>query len=210
MVQQRQVAYKVWISDLIKGKYVKQIGEWEPNYIVIGKDQVSRVNIIASVVNISSFNESSTIDLDDGSGVISVRTWKEDVRMLDEIEIGDLVLVIGRCKEFNDQIYLTPEIVRKINNASWAKIRKLELIGKYGEPEKNEKASSIIVSEIPVDPIKTDRQRVLNLIGSRHEISYDDLIRDSGLDDEQIDKIIKELIKEGEVYQPKPNFLRVI
>ena len=33
--QKRQVAYKVKINDILKGEYIKEEGEWSPNYIVI-------------------------------------------------------------------------------------------------------------------------------------------------------------------------------
>ena len=47
----RQVAYKVYISDILNNAYVVQQGEWEPNYVDIAGKKVSRVNIIANVVD---------------------------------------------------------------------------------------------------------------------------------------------------------------
>ena len=49
-IQKRQVAYKTAISDILKADYVKEEGEWVPNYVKIGDKKVSRVNILAVVV----------------------------------------------------------------------------------------------------------------------------------------------------------------
>ena len=109
MVQQRQVAYKVWISDLVNGKYIKEEGEWDPNYILVrDKIKVSRVNIIASLVNKykSESSEYSYITIDDGSSDINVKAWREDTELLNRCEIGDLILLIGRVREFSDEIVL--------------------------------------------------------------------------------------------------------
>ena len=50
-VQKRQVAYKVRINELLKGRYIRGEGEWAPNYIEAGDKQVSRANILAVVVS---------------------------------------------------------------------------------------------------------------------------------------------------------------
>lgn len=230
MVQQRQVAFKVWISDLVNGKYTKEEGEWDPNYVLIkGNIKVSRVNIIASVVNKykSENSDYSYITLDDGTSDVNVKAWREDIEILNKCDIGDLILLIGRVKEYSGEIYITSEIIKKLDNPNWAKIRKLELEREFGKPSKIEEkkeiqdkkiivevknGDSIIVKEEFADGVltQTNRQKVLSYISKKEEVTYDEIIENLGLDEKEVEGLIKELLKEGEIYQPKPNYLKVI
>lgn len=229
MVQQRQVAYKVWISDLISGSFVEEEGEWDPNYVLIRDNlKVSRVNVIASVVNKYKNNENSYsyITVDDGSDAIDVRAWREDIGILDKCEIGDLILLVGRVKEFNENIYLIPELIKKLDNSSWARVRKLELEKEFGEPLKSIKENiedkklivsvdnkgGIVVKEESAGEMltQTSRQKVFDYISKKEEVTYDEVIEKLNIDEKEANEIIKELLREGEIYQPKPNYLKVI
>ena len=182
----RQTAFKIWISNLMSGKYVVQEG-WNPNYIQVDEKKISRVNIIANVVETFTNQDGSfsTITLDDGSDTIRAKTWREDAALLQDIKIGDMVLVIGRSKEYNDEIYLIPEIIKKVDDPNWELVRKLELIKNLGKPkiettqieEPKELPAEIekpeikpveekekITEEVVEDVTETSRQKILNLI----------------------------------------------
>src|SRR3989338_11716391 len=102
-MQARQTAYKVWLASLLNGKYVRREGEWEPNYVEVKDLQVSRVNVIGTVVEkfISNDNSYASITLDDGSATIRLKTFKEDNKLLESLSPGTLVLTIARVKEYN-------------------------------------------------------------------------------------------------------------
>ena len=214
MPQERQIAYKIWISDLLSGKYVKESGEWDPNYLFVKDKKISRVNIIATVVDKLTHEGANygSIELDDGSGKIRVKAWREDVSLFSDIKLGDLVLLLGRVREFNDEIYLTPEIVKPLKDLVWAKIRKLELLKEVGEPIKNNVFEKEIINEQkPIEqPTEGNRQKILRIVSSRDGIGYNDLINESGLDESNVKSIIMELIKEGEVYQPRAGVIKAI
>ena len=120
----RQIAYKVKISDLITGHYVKEEG-WEPNYVVTKKGNISRANIIGVIVLTSSEGSAPSITIDDGSGQIIVRNF-ENPKIFENLNLGDPVLIIGRPRDFNG-IYIIPEIIKKIENKKWLDVRKKEL-----------------------------------------------------------------------------------
>ncbi|MFH1592901.1 MAG: OB-fold nucleic acid binding domain-containing protein [Candidatus Woesearchaeota archaeon] len=218
MVQARQTAYKVWISDLISGEYRKEQGEWDPNYVLVKDKKISRVNVIATVLDKSSEGDFgyAYIELDDGSGKIRVKAWKDDISLIGDVGLGDLILFIGRVREFSGEIYLTPEIVKKLDNLAWAKLRKIELTNLYGEPSKREDVVENVQNQekVAVESVgnvtQTVRQKILNIIGSADEITYDEVVSKSGLDSEEVENLVKELIKEGEIYTPRPNYLRGI
>ena len=206
MPQLRQTAFKIWIGDLLKAEYVENKGEWEPNFFVIGGKNVSRVNLVASVVSVYENIDKTmkSVDVDDSSGSVSLKAWGDDIKLLN-FEIGDICLIIGRPRNSGGQIFVTPEIVKKLD-INWAKLRKLELEKLYGSRERVE---SIVVSDVE-KPVDSSRQKVLNILEKSGEITFDDLVSKSGVNEEDLKGIISELLKEGEIFEPKPNYLKVV
>ena len=88
--------------------------------------KVSRVNIIAAMIYKSEdFNYSSAV-IDDGTGRIQLRSFENNA-YFSKIDVGDIVLIIGKIREFNNEKYIVPEILKRINNAKWVDVRRLEL-----------------------------------------------------------------------------------
>ena len=122
--KKREIAFKVRINDVLKGEYVKRDG-WDPNFININNKQVSRVNIMGVVVSIPDSGQNN-LTIDDGSGRIEVRSF-DNPEMLTSSAIGDIVMMIGRPREYNNARYIIAEVLRKVENKKWMEVRKLEL-----------------------------------------------------------------------------------
>ena len=201
--QNRQTAYKVHIKDILNSKYTKREG-FNPNYLGIKGKEISRVNVIGVVVQKSLMYNYKTIIMDDGSGEISARIFENDA-LLDNIQIGNVVLVIGRPREFSSEKYVLIEIIRKIDS-EWAKLRKLELnldIKITNIDLKTEKLQNEIVIESP-------KNKILKLIKDLDEgegVLVDNIAVNSK---EDIDKIVSVLLKEGDVFEVKPGKLKVL
>ena len=122
----REIAYKIRISDLHISNYVKQDG-WLPNYVQLNDNRkVSRVSIIGTVIdtNIDGEFSQDTIILDDGSAGIEIRDFESVY--LKKIIKGNIILVIGKVKEYNNIKYILPEIVKVLNDPKWIIYRNLE------------------------------------------------------------------------------------
>src|SRR3989338_5737482 len=113
----RLVAYKVWVSDLVTNPYIKMSGEFESNYVEVKEKQVSRVNIIGTIVSKLESEDKNYISLvlDDSSEQIRIKTWREDVKIIKKFNVGECILVIGKVKNYNDETYVLPEIVKQID-----------------------------------------------------------------------------------------------
>jgi RPA family protein len=131
----RHVAYKILIEDLTKGKFIKQEG-WEPSFIYIDeiKLKVSRVNLMGVVV--SDANKESgfkEMAIDDGSASVILRSFNEELSFKG-INIGDMLNVIGRPREFEGSLYIVPEVVKKYENKKikglWEFERKRQILPK--------------------------------------------------------------------------------
>jgi RPA family protein len=209
--QKRQIAHKVRIKELINGKYVKEEG-WQPNYITTndGK-QISRVNLIGTVVSIPVEQDMNyqSIVLDDGTGRIYARSFEQN-KIFDNIQIGDVVLLIGRPREYGNEIYLLPEILKKIQDKGWIKVREIEL----------KKKKNIIQETQKEKPIEESKEEIIEEI---QESTSDKIIRivkendkGDGVDFEEVlkeindEKSVNELLKKGELFEIRPGRLKVL
>jgi len=219
----RQTAYKFWIKDITNASPLNQEGI---NLFDIREKQVSRVNVISVVVN-KQINEDktfSTITLDDGTETIRAKTWREDIQKLESVNIGDPVIVIGKIRIYGNELSIMPEIVKK-QEPEWLLVRKQELEKEYAKPEEKEisqepvqkqeiqQPQQIIEEQVIGTPTETSRQKILELIEkdtAPEGAEISSLIQNSGLKEQETESIIEELLKEGEVFQPRTGFLKAI
>ena len=132
-------------------------------------------------------------------------------------------MVIGRPREYAEEIYVSPEIVKRLDNPLWSRLRKLELTRSLGEAVSVTKILKTENGNNNVETVKesfteevvdnnpesdNDRQKVLNLIEKTGEMSID-MIKQS-LKLSSLDTVIKSLVMDGEVYQNRPGYLKIV
>ena len=126
----RQTMIKARISDLVNGRFTRKEG-MEPSYVLTDVGQkISRVKILGTIVDkfMSEDGNYSSITIDDDSDSIRVKAFKEDAIIFDDLNVGDLIMVIGRVREYSDEIYIIPEIVKKIVDPNYEPLHKLEVL----------------------------------------------------------------------------------
>ncbi|MBT3303714.1 hypothetical protein HN592_05100 [Candidatus Woesearchaeota archaeon] len=194
MKAKREIAFKVWIKEILNGEYVVKEG-WEPNFIEINNKKFSRVNVLGIVIDSSE----NLIKLDDGTGEIVLRSFNE---LKLDFSVGDVLLVIGRPREYNEERYVMPEIVKKIEDKNWINVRKLEL------------QQPITVEKPVVKPIKEtavkEQPPIIDLIKELDKgegVSTESLVDNLGKDSE---KIIKKLLEAGEIFEISPGILKIL
>ena len=196
----RQTAYKIWIGTLMKGKIIQENERYTS--VQIGTKKISRVNLIANVIDKYSDENKPyvSITLDDSTGQIRVKAFADFTNILSDVNVGDTVLIIGMIRVFNNEIYVSPEIVR-IVEPKWGLVRKLELLKEYGKFESETKT--------PVDG-KSGRERVLEMLKNNPTgMDIDKIIMTlHDIDVSEINNIILGLISDGLIYEPMPGKLR--
>ncbi len=216
--QKRQIACKVRISDLTNGKYVKEEG-WTPNYIITKQgEHISRINLIGIAIS-KNENEQNyqSLTIDDGSGNISLRSFEKN-ETINNIEVGDVIIVIGRPREYGSEKYIVPEIIKKIDNKKWIDVRKIELDIKDLKtaklPAKEEK---VIVENIDSGP-KEQTKNIINnskliyetvkKLDSGQGVDIEDIIKKTGIKDAE--EIIKKFLREGEMFEISPGRIKIL
>lgn len=234
----RQVARKVRIKDLLDGRYIKVDGEWEPNYIQAANGSTfSRVNIISVVASepVQDANFNSFV-IDDGTGRVAVRVFGGESKSID-VQLGDIILLIGRPREFGQQVYIAPEIIKKISDNRWIEYRKLELrqheqveniiAEKTSIPEtehiEDEAAAPDIVDKAAQSTIIETENAGARAAEKNPIDKIIDVIRDldkgEGADTEEVisasatqdaEKIIDNLLKEGEIFEVRSGRIKLL
>lgn len=229
----RQTAVKIRISDINESRYVKATGEWEPNYLLTPyKTRVSRVNIVGSVID----SDANNFTIDDGSGKLSVRSFEE---LTYKPPLGEVIILIGRPREFSNEIYVVPEIIRPItkNKEKWIELRVLELKRLYdgkarevptehpeteSEPQiqeepaqKTEVAEEKIEDEQPKEngESKNIFDEVIKTIKATDQgdgADMEEIIEKTGFDEKDVENVINNLLMDGEAFEIRPGRLKLL
>lgn len=198
----RQIAYIVQIKDLLTGNFTKE-DNFNPSHVKIGDKNVSRVNIIGAIIGISDENNFQSIVVDDGTGKISIRNFEKKI----DINVGDVVLLVGRIREFGNERYISPEIIKKGINQKWNIVwKELALKNPDDSPSNNEEET--VLEEIEFKQPKSFIDKILGRIrdlDSGDGASYTDIVKN--IHDE---KAISSLLLQGELFEIKPGKLKVL
>ena len=214
----RSTAYRIRIADIVNTQLIKQEG-FNPSYIELGQNQVSRVNLISTVVGkyTSDDENYSALTLDDGTETIRVKGFGPEVLKLKNVNVGQIIRLVGKIKEYNDEKYLTCEVASKLD-PNWIIVNELEL----GKPVPiKKKVPAEKPSEDSVEqPITADSGgeenlniKILNLIKSEDKgdgAMMEIILSKSGLSDEAAKDVLFALLKSGEIFEPKKGVLKIL
>ncbi len=207
-IQARQVAYIVNIRDINNSKFVKEEG-WNPNFVLIDGKKVSRVNIVGAVIGVIEENNVQTITLDDGTGRINIKNFETTT----DVSVGDIILLIGRVRQYGNETYLAPEIIKRKINPKWSTFWKKSALKKTEDDNNsnNEEENSVEDERIEEEEIKETvsyREKVIQKIKDLDDgsgASYGELIK--SFPDE---KYISKMILEGDIFEIKPGKLKAL
>ena len=201
----RNIAFKLRIGDLLISKPI--FDQEKHKYSELGDKNISRVNVIGNIVeryNSEGEKKYSFLKLDDGSGQISLKIFGEDVDKFKSIGQGLTVTVIGFLRNWNDEMYITPEIIKE-QDPKYLLIRKLET-----EKERNNEVAPI-ENKAEFVAIK---DKILGTIKAAEEeggIEMDQIIMNlRDIDTEIINQEVQKLLAEGIVFEPRPGKVRYL
>lgn len=189
-------AAKVSIQELEEGEYIEE-KEQNPNYIFIDKNKkIFRINIIATLVHKELRGSVTSLLVDDGTGKIIMRLFEENKTAVN-LEVGDVVQIIGKIRIFNQEKYIFPEIIKKINSL-WLKVRSVELQkdDKIEKSEKIQKGKTEIISNEKKENVKEIAKNLIEDTVETFEIVSEEIEEnDPLLPFEKISKLIADLDK---------------
>ena len=208
----RQTAMKARIRHIREGRFIRREG-WDPSYVLdlFGRHLV-RINLMAALVSdVTRDSVAAWFIIDDGSGQMQVRHF-ESQRPLPDLNTGDVILVIGRVRVYNDEFYIIPEIVKPFQNTDWLRLRNAEMDRlEKTLPTINLEEEMVKEEENPPEQEETSSEgetpsdRIYKLIKEKdggEGVDVDDIITTSGFP--EAERIISNLLLEGEIFEIKP------
>lgn len=168
----------------------------------VGDKQVVRVNLIANIIDKyiqEGEKKFGSITLDDGTGQIKAKTFGDDVEKFTQFNQGDTVVLIGLVRSWNNEVYLTPEIIKK-KDPAYLLLRKLEI-------------ESNMPKTLPTEQRTALKDKILIMVKEAEKdggVDIDKLILELKEHPEVINQEIKKLLEDGTAYEPRPGKLRYL
>ncbi len=202
-IRKRNVAFKLRIGDVLKG--VPQMDEGKFLFLELGDKKVVRVNMIANCVDkfVSDGEKSfASLTVDDASGQLKLKVFGEDIERVSHIMQGDTLQVVGNMREWNGEIYMIPEVVKKVD-ARWLLVRKLEIQNARKDmPVEENGGNGNGVKNMVLDKIRESE--------GEGGIDREALVLDTEASPDALEVEIKKLLEEGLIYEPRPGRLRYL
>lgn len=178
--QRRNAAIKADVNGILEGRFSQ------------------RVSLAGIVVLKEESDSVQGIFIDDGTGKILIKSFNNAPKFTG-FNIGDSVLVIGSCREFNNEIYVAAEAAKNIDPL-WIKVHQIEL----AKPDKAEEDCSS-AKKMPIN------KDILSAIREFDDGNGALMSRLLELDcDGDIKLKIDFLLKKGEVFEVSPGRLKVL
>ncbi|MFA5485150.1 MAG: OB-fold nucleic acid binding domain-containing protein [Candidatus Pacearchaeota archaeon] len=198
--RKRNVAYKIKIGDLLKSKPFILDGRFI--HLEFQDKKIVRVNLLANCIDkFLSENDKKfgTLTVDDASGQIQIKVFGDDLNLIKDILQGDTLQIVGNIREWNSEIYILPEIVKK-TDPRWLLVRKIEL-------QKEKENYPNLTNKNELKDIILNKIKDAEVEGG---IDIDTIILNTESSPEKINNEIKRLLEEGIIYEPRPGRIRYL
>lgn len=199
-IKKRNVAYKFRIGNILSGKPILENEKLK--HLEIDGRPVVRVNVIANVVDKylqEGEKKFGSLTIDDGTGQIKGKVFGEDIEKLNLLNQGDTILMIGLLRSWNNEVYITPEIMKK-KEPSFLLVRKLEV--EFSQPKTLDREKIAELKDKIITMIKQEE--------AGGGIEIDKIILELKEPPEVINKEIQRLLEDGIAYEPRPGKLRYL
>jgi len=200
------------IKDLVNGDYTND------GFLKYGELNVARVRVMGTVVAkfVSEDRNYGFLVLDDSTETIRIRGFDDNLGLVKKAEVGDLIDVIGRLRIYNDEIYIIPEIITKINDPNWWILRKLEImkqkkiLGETGETKEEKVEEKLPEGQTMLESPKEKILRLLKQLDKGEGVELETLIKESYLNRDVVENILNDLLNDGEIFEPRPGKLKLL
>lgn len=229
--RRRLPAIRCWIKHLLEGLFMD-----EKNMLNTIFGSVKRVRIIGTIVEkklkvINQMSNNTTpqynneisntrieFELDDGTGLIRANIWRANPESHKELNKGDLVDIIGLINYKYDNLSISTEIIKKIENPNKLLLRNAEIIKKikfgkidvFQETEHEKSKIDLLLFEQPTNNIDQFKENVFSIINrfsqSGNGISFTDLLNKIEISEDKLRRYIRDLEMESKIYQAEENF----
>ena len=229
--RKRLPAIRCWIKNLLEGQFMD-----EKNMLNTIFGSVKRVRILGTVVKkklkvINQISDNTTpqvnneisntrieFELDDGTGLIRANIWRANSKSYKELNKGDLVDIVGLINYKYDNLSISTEIIKKIENPNKLLLRNAEIIKKikfgninvFQETEHEKSKIDLLLFKQATNRIDQFKEKIFSIIDhfsqSGNGIGFTDLLNQIKISDDKLRRYIRDLEMESKIYQSEENF----
>jgi RPA family protein len=123
-MRERLVAVRASVADIVNGTYSEDDG---PKIVSPFGVELRRVVLVGVVVDqYSGQGNFATVTIDDGTETIRAKAWGAESSALEKVAPNTLVTIIGKVRQYDNEVYIVPEIVRELTDSNYITLHKLE------------------------------------------------------------------------------------
>jgi len=242
--KKRSVAKKVRICDIVNGIFFHGSKlEMRPSYVITPfGEKISRINLIGTATNVFLTEDGNygNITIDDGTASLRAKVFGESVNLIKDVAPGNLLLVIGKLSEYNGEVYVNAEIVRRIEDPNYENLRRLEMLKELKEKRKMTEEIRGLIDQMSEDELKEYAKKKYGLdaeslrivrenLKIEREIDYKPKIleiiksmdRGDGVEiskvfevvdlpEKLVENVLNELLSSGILFEPKVGMVKVV
>jgi RPA family protein len=219
----RQTAIKTTIQEISHSTFINTDPETPHHIQTLHHGKVFRVNLIGIIIQKEKVGSITNMLIEDQTGQMVLRSF-EELHYLKNVKVGDFVLVIGKVRMYNNEKYVSPEIM-KVTSPLWLKVRMLELremveLDKEIIPIVKEDKIEVTIED-PIEEEISDEskeqekllpvEKITKLIKDLDQgegVLIEDIIEKSILDDTE--KLIEKMMESGDIFQNQPGRVKVL
>ena len=222
----RQTAIKTTIQEISHSTFINTDPETPHHIQTLHHGKVFRVNLIGIIIQKEKVGSITNMLIEDQTGQMVARSF-EELAYLKQVKVGDFVVIIGKVRMYNNEKYISPEIM-KATSAAWLKVRMLELQGMVELDVKKEEISPSIVEEKIVETIEKpiieeiseetkEQEKLLPIekitqlikkLDQGEGVLIEEIIEQSILDDTE--QLIEKMMESGDIFQNQPGRVKVL
>ncbi len=198
-----RTAFKLFIRDVVERTLEKS--EEGKSYIEYDDKQIFSVRLMGVIVSKYESERFTILTVDDSTETVSVRIFGDDRDRFEDVAVGDTVDVFGTLREYEEETYVAPWLIRPINDPNWEVVRSLELLlraKKTGVAAPLEEVLDTEEEQVPAD-LKPAILELLSRLDEGDGADYNIVLKESGLSDNELDQTLNTLLSESEIYEPK-------
>jgi hypothetical protein len=199
-------ARRVYIADLNMGH---RSGSGDSEFVDSGEVKIFGTILGKNIYRTEGKVEYGVLLVGDGSGsTIRIKTWGKSASNLDAFEQGELVDILGKVKHGKNEIFLAPEIIRRLDDPNWRIVRELEIIRDYLTRNEARIQNPFRADNKEVD-LRAEIISIIDIKGGSSGIDFTDLLKCiKHTNEEEIKKTLNELLDQGTICETRPGRYR--
>jgi|SRR3989344_732970 len=206
----RLYSKEITVLEALNAHFIQKSAD-EPSAISFGGEElIYNINIMGIVLNLERVGSMTNLLLEDGTEKIIVRFF-EDKKILSLLEAGDIIKVIGKIRKYNEERYISPEIIKKVDPL-WMKFRflKIKLRGSL-KSTSNSSKNLFTEEKSVVDNTLLPSEKIFCLIKEMDKgegVRIEEIVEKSSLD--KTEEILQKMIEEGDLFQNLPGKVKIL